>query len=401
MFRRAAAVFAVLSLTAPTLAQAAGFFDVAGTRYVDAYSYLSSKGAVTGYPDGSGRPYDPLTRAEALKVILSLNPALSARVAWYRQHLSPLSLFLDTDQVSWYAPYLEAGFESDIITGYPDRTFHPAEGLKAEEALALIARSYRQSASSSSVSSDWYAPYVEVAREKNLLSPAENLYAGQDVTRGQFFDMVYRIETVQNQHLAAFVDATGSAPSSVPVYTPQPQNPTPQPQHPVSQPPSQQPVPSTPPAQPTGNPEYLQYLSQKPFAITIPRLGILDLTVTHPGDALSSKGLLSVLKDGVGHLFGYPGGGAKIMIYGHSSGYSWDVSKYTKIFRKVNELRAGALVYVTYNGSLYVYQVTYQQPIVPNDIRPFNGKAEELILFTCWPPDSIKKRLIVHAVPVS
>ncbi len=89
------------------------------------------------------------------------------------------------------------------------------------------------------------------------------------------------------------------------------------------------------------------------------------------------------------------------MIYGHSSSYSWDVSKYTKIFTKVNQLKAGDQVYLTYNGTLYVYQVTYQQTIAANDIKPFTGKGEELILFTCWPVGTAKYRLIVHAVPVT
>jgi LPXTG-site transpeptidase (sortase) family protein len=89
------------------------------------------------------------------------------------------------------------------------------------------------------------------------------------------------------------------------------------------------------------------------------------------------------------------------MVYGHSSGYSWDVSQYTKIFRRVNELQAGDRVYVSYENRQYVYEVTHQQTIAPHDTTPFSGQGEELILFTCWPPDSIKTRLLVHAKPVT
>jgi len=88
------------------------------------------------------------------------------------------------------------------------------------------------------------------------------------------------------------------------------------------------------------------------------------------------------------------------MVYGHSSGYSWDVSEFTKIFRQVNRLKKGDRVYVTFNGNLYEYSVTGQQTIASTDAKPFTGEGEELILYTCWPPNSIKKRLIVRAVPV-
>ena len=131
----------------------------------------------------------------------------------------------------------------------------------------------------------------------------------------------------------------------------------------------------------------------------MPSLGIKDLAVNHPQDPFTSQGVLEVLSRGVGHLFSYPGGGGKIMIYGHSSGYPWDVSQYTKIFRRVNELNPGDPIYVTYDGKLYTYEVTYEQAIDANDTSPFNdnGSGEELILYTCWPPDSIAQRYLVHA----
>jgi LPXTG-site transpeptidase (sortase) family protein len=135
--------------------------------------------------------------------------------------------------------------------------------------------------------------------------------------------------------------------------------------------------------------------------MSIPALGIDNLFVTHPADPSTSKGLLSVLHNGVGHLFGYPGGGTKILVYGHSSGYPWDVSRFTKIFRTVNQLKAGDRVTVHYQGKDLVYEVTYQEQIKPTDTRPFSGEGEELILYTCWPPDSIATRLIVHAKPVT
>ena len=90
------------------------------------------------------------------------------------------------------------------------------------------------------------------------------------------------------------------------------------------------------------------------------------------------------------------------MIYGHSSGYPWDLSQFTKIFRQINKLQQGDRVYVTYAGTIYTYEVTYHETVDAGDTAPFNdnGSGEELILYTCWPPDSISQRYLVHALPV-
>ncbi len=137
------------------------------------------------------------------------------------------------------------------------------------------------------------------------------------------------------------------------------------------------------------------------FSISLPSLGINSLVVTHPSDPFSSKGLLAPLKNGVGHLFSYPGSNGKILVYGHSSSYPWDVSAYTKIFRQINKLNVGDKVYITFEGNKYTYQVTSKQAVPAKDMSAYkNGGTEELILYTCWPPDSISQRYLVHAKPI-
>jgi LPXTG-site transpeptidase (sortase) family protein len=137
------------------------------------------------------------------------------------------------------------------------------------------------------------------------------------------------------------------------------------------------------------------------FAIGIPSLGINDLKVSHPTDVASQAGLLAPLQSGVGHLFSYPGNGGTILVYGHSSSYSWDVSEYTKIFRKINGLKPGDKVYIAYGGKTHTYQVTYSETVDAKDMSAYQkNNGEELILYTCWPPDDVKQRYLVHAKPV-
>ena len=380
-----------------TSASAAGFLDTNSTPYQTVFSYLQSRGVVQGYSDGSARPNSYLNRAEALKVIALARATLAESAASYAENMPPLPLFSDIRQNQWFAPYVEAGFAAGIVKGYPDGTFRGARLLSVEEAVTLLVRSTGSVPSATNAelserignrSDAWFTPYINAAIQRNLVMEQRLLRLGQPITRGQFFDMVYRQMSITEKRIASFEDPITAQSTSVVTTTQTPTSTTQQPTGTQIQLP--QPVVSR-----VNNPN----ASEKYFAISMPSLGIKDLAVNHPEDAFTSKGVLEPLARGVGHLFSYPGGGGKIMIYGHSSGYPWDVSQYTKIFRRVNQLRAGDKIYVTHEGKLHTYEVTFEQTIDAKDTSPFNdsGAGEELILYTCWPPDSIAQRYLVHA----
>ncbi|MDO8649370.1 MAG: sortase [Candidatus Peregrinibacteria bacterium] len=393
--RKLICLILALSLAMPPLAaEGATFPDVERTPYRDAFAYVADRGAVKGYSDGTGRAYGPIRRIEALKVLLEVNPATQLRVRWFTGNLPPLPLFTDVSQQEWYAPYVETAFRAGIINGYDDGTLRPQQLLKTEEALALIMRTMNVRVPADR-EHQWLSYYTAQALEKNLIAESTVLKPGQIIRRGQFFEMVRRMDTVRSKTLTAF-DGLGPD-QAFPKPTPQPVR--------IAVRPVQR---TTTTARPTTLvaqvPRATGTSSERPsnqyFSVSIPSLGIQDLTISHPSDPFSSDGLLEPLKQGVGHLFSYPGGGGKIMVYGHSSGYPWDVSSYTKIFRRVNELNVGDRVNVTYAGKLHVYEVSYEETVAANDTSALSGGGEELILYTCWPPDSISKRYLVHAVPV-
>ena len=315
--------------------------------------------------NGNIRLFDNLNRAEALKVIMKSQDRYSAQVKKVSEKMPKLALFSDVNQKAWFAPYVEIAFKNKLITGYPDGLLRPQAAVKTGEAAVMLARSFnvtrvpfQMSADLINKSGQWYTDAFSWLIEKGAIKKGSGLEAGAYLTRGEFFDMVHRLR----RSLAA--DEAGSAASI--------------------------------PADDTAE------VSDKPFAISIPSLGIIDLTVTHPDDPFSDKGLLVPLSDGVGHLFGYPGEGTLVMIYGHSSGYPWDLSEYTKIFRKINKAEPGSRVYVTYKGKLFVYEVTSKGAVSAGDRKPFepDDNGEELILYTCWPPDTIDLRFLVHAKSV-
>jgi len=386
------AISVVLLLTqSVTTAWATSFPDAVGTVYNTAFTYLSEKSVIQGYADGYARPEYPLNRAEALKVILNLDGASQTRVTWYRQHMPQLALFTDVDQSAWYAPYVETAFEKGMVTGYSDGSLRPGQLLRVEEAVTLLMRSIGDDKKTTGEPADlslymenrsgeWFTSAINAAIRRNLIMHYGRLRLGTAITRGQFFDMAYRLHVLRTSNAAAF---TGDEPAQ------------------VSAPPPPVTLLQNPPTR-TLTTNTVPYASEKYFAVAMPTLGVSDLTITHPQDPFSKDGILAPLQYGVGHLFSYPGAGGKIMVYGHSSGYPWDVSQFTKVFRQINKLNVGDRVYVTYAGTLYTYEVSYKETVDATNTSAVNdnGSGEELILYTCWPPDSISQRYLVHALPV-
>lgn len=352
--------------------------------YDDAVAELERAGVIDGYSAGNPRLYDYVNRAEALKVILQNQSSMSPEVAVMARAMPPVSLFSDVTQTAWYAPYIEVGFKHQLIKGYSDGRFWPQAGVRVSEAVAMLMRSYgtqagtqdyRTSEDLPNTAGEWYASAVSALIAKGGVMPESKLRVGDYLTRGQLFDMVYRMRIASGQL------GTSTSHVSLPVLSSSSSSWT---------------------APQTTTVSSAQYLSTKPFALSVPSIGIHDLTVTHPSDPSTQKGILSVLKNGVGHLFGNPGDGGKVLIYGHSSGYPWDLSPYTKIFRGINKVELGQKVYVTYNGKVHTYQVAEKRTVPASERSAFepDDNGEELILYTCWPPDSISHRFLVIAKPV-
>lgn len=93
-------------------------------------------GIVQGYEDGTFRPDDAITRAEALKIILKASrlPELFGI-----DNSAPMSkTFTDVDMSGWYVQYLAQALTLDLIAGYEDGSFRPGASITRAEAAKLI-----------------------------------------------------------------------------------------------------------------------------------------------------------------------------------------------------------------------------------------------------------------------
>lgn len=118
----------------PAVSSTTAFTDVSSDNwYADAVAWASSRGIINGYPDGSFRPDNNITREEAAVMLYRYagSPAVSAK----------LDGFPDTAAVSGYArAAMSWACECGIIIGYDDGCLHPESFVTRAQMASIIQR---------------------------------------------------------------------------------------------------------------------------------------------------------------------------------------------------------------------------------------------------------------------
>src|SRR3989338_6734878 len=91
----------------------------------------ASLGIVQGYEDGTFRPDQPVTRGEALKIMLA-----ASRLEDIDEEIE--IPFSDVDESTWSLPYIIKALLYDLIEGYGDDTFHPDDAITRAEAAKIV-----------------------------------------------------------------------------------------------------------------------------------------------------------------------------------------------------------------------------------------------------------------------
>ena len=94
---------------------------------------LVAKGVLGGYPDGTFKPENNVTRAEFAKML-----ATSLNI----QATTSISTYSDVDSNDWYAPYVLALSNRGIITGY-DGKFNPDGKITRQDAAVMTYRAIK------------------------------------------------------------------------------------------------------------------------------------------------------------------------------------------------------------------------------------------------------------------
>ncbi|WP_159427964.1 S-layer homology domain-containing protein [Peptococcus niger] len=153
-----------------------GLSDIyAGDWYADTVGYAVEKGIVSGYPDGTFRPNQPITRAEFASI--------ASRFAALTEE-KDLS-FSDLDASHWGYKAIRLAASNGWISGYPDNTFRPEKAISRAEVTSITNRMLNRYADL-----DWIDAhraevirFSDVGRSDWFFEPVMEATMGHDFTR--------------------------------------------------------------------------------------------------------------------------------------------------------------------------------------------------------------------------
>ncbi len=103
----------------------------------DATEILTSLGVIHGFPDGTFRPGQSVTRAELAKMIYIIKTG-DAQDSPFYDEADMSKIFYDVYSGHWASKYINFCYLNGIIAGYGDGTFRPEQAVSMTEAAKMI-----------------------------------------------------------------------------------------------------------------------------------------------------------------------------------------------------------------------------------------------------------------------
>src|SRR5665648_37955 len=103
--------------------------------YASAIGVAVEAGYISGYPDGTMKPENPISRVEAATIIMKINKL--------EANLSAANTFTDAASLTWSKGAVGAVFAAGLMIGYPDGSFGPQKLIKRGEATVALDRAMK------------------------------------------------------------------------------------------------------------------------------------------------------------------------------------------------------------------------------------------------------------------
>ncbi|NJO52820.1 MAG: S-layer homology domain-containing protein, partial [Leptolyngbyaceae cyanobacterium RM2_2_4] len=129
---------APLVIQAPVQAQT-NFFDVQSSYWAAPFiQELARREIISGFPDGSFRPDDPVTRAQFAAMV---------RQAFDQAQVRNSVNFVDVPSNYWAYTAIQEAYSIGFLTGYPGNVFNPNQNIPRAQVLVSLANGLGYSAS--------------------------------------------------------------------------------------------------------------------------------------------------------------------------------------------------------------------------------------------------------------
>ena len=215
---------------APSFAQTT-FSDVSSNYWAAQFiQQLSERGVIAGFPDGSFRPEEPVTRAQFAAMV---NKAFQK--SQQRQAIN----FTDVPSNYWAYSAIQQAYTIGFLSGYPGNRFEPNQAIPRQQVLVSLANGLEYNPSANVESTlqyfndasniaDYARTPIAAATEKQIVVNYPNvkfLNPTSTATRAQVAAFIYQALVSSNQASAInspyIVAAKTTTPTPVAVTIPQ------------------------------------------------------------------------------------------------------------------------------------------------------------------------------------
>ena len=170
--------------------------DVVGTSFEEPVERLSSLNVLTGYPDGTFKPNNNITREEYAAVAVRAKGLNQEAI----NSVGGTTIFGDVAPGSWATGYIKVAEDKDLIKGKGIingvNTFGPLLNITYEEAVTIILRAIGYE-SAAIANGGWPDGYLTVAAQIGLLQNV-NGSKGMLATRGMVAKLTYNALEIPN-----------------------------------------------------------------------------------------------------------------------------------------------------------------------------------------------------------
>lgn len=156
------ALIFILGTVATGFAAPASFSDVDDQDVKDAVTRLSALDILSGYPDGTFKPENTITRAEFAKIIVT---ALGVGDA--AEYARGVTKFSDVPATHWASGYINVASDMGIINGYGNGKFGPEDKVTYAQAITMIVRALGYEPKAKALGG-YPGGYLAIAAEKDI-----------------------------------------------------------------------------------------------------------------------------------------------------------------------------------------------------------------------------------------
>ena len=148
---------------------ATGFPDTQGHWAEDYIAALAAEEIIGGFPDGTYRPNDPVTRAQFAAIITKAFAPPAERSA---------TSFGDVSRSFWGYDAIQTAYRGGFVAGYPGNIFRPNQQIPRVQALVALANGLKFAGGNASALStygdgnqvpNWAVPSIAAATEQGLV----------------------------------------------------------------------------------------------------------------------------------------------------------------------------------------------------------------------------------------